>query len=264
MKKLKSAFQELVLDKIDRILEEIAESMEAHMYKLVAQQILLLLAAGVSVVGLLALVLGLLYAARKVIFAVVAPVLMVIVLVASYRANHPTTNVSTRPAVQHDTIELARVRAERVYPLLSQTAFLIFSELCRYLPGLIKPFSLSAVVPPVHYDITASFMTIFHFIIAKGDNDIPANTMQEILESLIGQHLRAQDLPLAIPAIYTSTDGITWPGLVVDGVYDIGQHYRVDLVICNEVAVTRLKARTISMLDGHIVTETTIQDTDFD
>lgn len=249
---------------ISSAFKEIAEAIAAKNRSRAVKKVVTLSAVGLGVVGFLALILALLYVGRKAIFSVVVPVAIIAVLIASYRANYPSASTPTGPVQQPGTIELARARAEKVYPLLTQTAFLLLSELCRYLPGLVKPFSLGAVVPPVHYDITASLLTVFHFVIAKGEDETAIPTIVEIVESLIGQHLQAQDLPLSVPAIYTSADGSTWPGLVVDGVYDIGQHYRVDLVICSEAAVTRLKARELSRLEGHTATGAIIQDEDFD
>lgn len=257
-------FMAAVLSSINGAFEEISAAIEAGDRPRVVKKAAILFAAGLGVVGFLALILALLYAGRQAILAVVVPIVIVVVLVKSYQLNHPSANTPPQPTQQPGTIELVRVRAEKVYPLLTQSAFLLLSELCRYLPGLVKPFSLGSVVPPVHYDITACLLAVYHFIIAKGENESAIPTITEILASLIAQHLHAQDLPLSIPAIYTSADGSTWPGLVVDGVYDIGQYYRVDLLICSEAAVTRLKAREVSMLDGYTATVATIQDEDFD
>lgn len=262
MKNLLTVIWGVTLGYIEGTLEEIAEAIAARDKPRAIKNIVTLLAVGLGVVGFLALILALLYAGREAIFAVVVPIGIVAVFIKSYQLNHPSK--PTGPIPQPGTIELARARAKKFYPLLTQTTFLLLSELCRYLPGLVKPFSLGAVVPPVHYDITASLLTIYHFIIAKGEDESAIPTITEILESLIAQHLQAQDLPLSIPAIYTSADGSTWPGLVVDGVYDIGQFYRIDLLICSEAAVTRLKARELSRLDGYTATAPTIQDEDFD
>lgn len=261
MKKFFTVVLGIVFGYVSSTFEEIAEAIEVDDKPAAIKKIVTLLVAVLGLVGFFALVIASLYAGREAIFAVAGPIVMLAVIAKSYALNHPTAN---GPVQQPGTIELARARAERVYPPLSQAAFLLLSELCRYLPGLVKPFSLGAVVPPVHYDITASLLTIFHFIIAKGEDEADIPTIVEILESLVGQHLQAQDLPLSIPAIYTATDGSTWPGLVVDRVYDIGQHYRVDLVICSDAAVARLKAREVSMLDGYTATGATIQDEDFD
>lgn len=257
-------FLTAILSSINGTFEEIFAAIADGDKPRAVKKAITLLAVGLGVVGFLTLILVLLYAGRKAIFAVAAPIAIVVVLVKSYQLNHPSTSTPIQSVQQPGTIELAGARAERAYPLLTQSAFLLLSELCRYLPGLVKPFSLGAIVPPVHYDITASLLTIYHFIIAKGENESAIPTITEILESLIAQHLQAQDLPLSIPAVYTSADGSIWPGLVVDGVYDIGQHYRVDLLICSEAAVTRLKAREVSMLNGYTATEATIQDEDFD
>lgn len=262
MKILLTVICRTVLGYIEAAFEEIAEAIKARDKPRAIKKTVILIGMGLGVIGSFALLLALLYASREAILAVIAPIGIVAVFVKSYQLNHPST--APQSVQQPGTIELASARAGRVYPPLTQTAFLLLSELCRYLPGLVKPFSLSAVVPPVHFDITASFLTIFHFIIAKGEDVTDPSTITEILESLIDQHLQAQDLPLSIPAIYTSSDGSTWPGLVVDGVYDIGQHYRVDLLICSEAAVTRLKARELSKLNGHTSTVVTIQDEDFD
>lgn len=262
MKTLLTVIWRTVLGYIEAAFEEIAEAIEARDKPRAIKKTVILIGMGLGVIGSFALLLALLYAGREAILAVIAPIGIVAVFVKSYQLNHPST--TPQSVQQPGTIELASARAGRVYPSLTQTAFLLLSEVCRYLPGLVKPFSLSAVVPPVHFDITASFLTIFHFIIAKGEDVTDPSTITEILESLINQHLQAQDLPLSIPAIYTSADGSTWPGLVVDGVYDIGQHYRVDLLICSEATVTRLKARELSRLGGHTAIGADIRDEDFD
>lgn len=161
-----------------------------------------------------------------------------------------------------ESVEEVRARAEKAYPLMKQTAYLLFTDLCCYLSGLVAPFSLAAVTVPVNFDITPSLATKFHFVIAKGQCDAPTVTVKEILDNLIFQHLQAQDLPISIPAIYTAADGSTWPGLVVDGVYDLGNQYRVDLVITNEAEVAALKAKGLSWSDND--TDTIPKDPDFD
>lgn len=162
------------------------------------------------------------------------------------------------------SIELVKARADNIYPLMAQSGFVLFTELCRYLPGLIRPFSLGAVEAPTHYSITASFVTVFHLIVSKGKDDTPASTVREILTSLIGQHLRAQDLPLTVPATYTNEAGETYPGLVCDGVYDCGQFLKIDLVITDEAETVRLKARDLSKLEGNDGTTRVPHDPDFD
>ena len=47
-------------------------------------------------------------------------------------------------------------------------------------------------------------------------------------------------------SVVTAADGSTWPGLVVDGIYDLGHQYRVDLVITNEAEVAALRAKGLS------------------
>lgn len=168
------------------------------------------------------------------------------------------------PVQAPEAIELTRARADSTYPLMAQSVFLLLTELCRYLPGLIRPFSLGAVEAPTHYSITASFVTIFHFTISKGQDDTPVSTVQEILTNLIDQHLRAQDLPLAVPATYTNQAGETYPGLVCDGIYDCGQFLKIDIAVTNEAETTRLKARSIANLDRYAVAASDVRDQDFD
>lgn len=189
----------------------------------------------------------LIYRFRRTIVALLAPVFMLALLIASFFENRKPFSI---PSVPLEDIETVRSRARATYPIMKQTAYLLFRDLCRYLPGLVAPFSMSAVTAPVNFDITASLVTLFHFVIAKGESDVTISTMKEILESLIDQRLRAQDLPLSVPAIYTAADGSTWPGLVVDGIFDLGQQFRIDLVLTNEAEVARLQARGVNSLDS--------------
>lgn len=107
-----------------------------------------------------------------------------------------------------------------------------------------------------------SLVTRFHFVVAKSQCDAPTGTVKEILDTVIYQRLQAQDLPISIPAVYVAADGTTWPGLVVDGVYDLGNQYRVDLVITNEAEVAALKAKGLSWSNDD--TDVTPHDPDFD
>lgn len=120
---------EVIFDFINSIFEDIAEALKAGDTPRAIKKAVNLLAAGLGLVGLLALILALLYAGRKAIIAVVGPIIMAIVLVKSYQLNHPSTPAES--VQQPGTVELARARAEKVYPLLTQTAFLLLSELCR-------------------------------------------------------------------------------------------------------------------------------------
>lgn len=174
----------------------------------------------------------------------IIPILIVwlILYYAGKKPQPPTILITHRP----DAIEEVRARAKRAYPLMMQTAYLLFTDLCRYLPGLVAPFSMSAVTAPVNFDITASLVAKFHFLLAKGQCSAPVSDVKDILDNIIFQRLRAQDLPISIPAIYTAADGSTWPGLVVDGIYDLGHQYRVDPVITNEAEVAALRAKGLS------------------
>lgn len=209
--------------------------------------ILNILLIAFSIIVVVGTPLLLIYRFRRTIIALLSPVLVLAVLIASFFDNRKTPGASSTPM---EDIETVRSRAKAAYPTMKQTAYLLFGDLRRYLPGLVAPFSISAVVAPVNFDITASLVTLFHFVIGKGETDVATITIKEILETLIDQRLRAQDLPLSVPAIYTAADGTTWPGLVVDGIYDIGQQYRVDLVITNEAEVARLQARGVNSLES--------------
>lgn len=185
-------------------------------------------------------------------------------LICYYARKKPEATAPPPPPPPKESVEQVRARAERTYPSMKQTAFLLFTDLHRYLSGLVPPFSPSSVTAPVNFDITASLVTQFHFLIAKGQCDAPVSTVKEILDNVIFQHLQAQDLPISIPPIYTASDGTTWPGLVVDGVYDMGNQYRVDFVITNEAEVTALKAKGLSWIDDGDDAAVTPHDPDFD
>ncbi len=149
------------------------------------------------------------------------------------------------------SIELAKERAEKTRQSLRQCMYIFTNELCKYFSGLIVPFSIQSVeYKAMPYTITADFITKFHFKVGKGDCIAPRSDVWEVLESIIEQHLCAGDLPMSIPAVYVSGQGDRWPGLVVDSVEDLGENYRVDLVITNEAEAARLKLREASKLDG--------------
>lgn len=205
----------------------------------------------------------LVYRFRRLILAIATPIIILAVLIASFYENYKKPKPSTQPLACL-SIDETRDSANRKYRSMAQCAFLLFTDLCRYLPGLVKPFSLASVEAPVHFDVTANMVTLFHFIIGRGDNDAPVSAIKEILESVIAQHLQAQDLPISVPAVYTSVDGSAWPGLVVDGVYDLGLTYRVDLAVTNEATVTRLKSRAASEFDVSAQNRQGPRDEDFD
>lgn len=73
---------------IGNILEEIAEAIEDGEYSYAVKKVFVLLATALSIIGFLVLLVALLYAGRKVIFAVVSPILIVALLMASYRVNY--------------------------------------------------------------------------------------------------------------------------------------------------------------------------------
>lgn len=240
-----------------------ANSWEDQNWRQFFQNIGLLIAILLIPIGATTFLLVAAYRWRKLLLALVTPPLLIALLIASYFENHKKEPVAPLPPLP-SSIEMVQANAKRAYRPMAQCAFLLLADLCRYLPGLIKPFSLAAVEAPVHFDITASMVTLYHFVIGKGENDAPVSAIGEILSSLISQHLQAQDLPVSVPAAYTGTDGSTWPGLVVDGVYDLGQFYRIDLAITNEAVISRLRARAASGPDGYDLGGQPVHDSDFD
>lgn len=166
-----------------------------------------------------------------------------------WREKHPKPKTDAELTPPKPPIDEMRARAERTYSTMQQTAYVIFTDACRYLSGLVAPLSLAAVTASVKFDILPSGVVIYYFTIGKGNCDAPVDTLREILEHIIDQRLRAKDLPLAVEPVYVSADGSTWPSLVVDGVHDLGSSYRVDLVITDEAEVARLKARGVASFD---------------
>lgn len=250
------------IQQVDKLATYATDAWENQDWRQFFKSILLMLLIMLTpAVGMAYLVLAA-YRWRNLLLALAMPPLVLAALIASYFENHKAAPSPQIPSLLD--IDTAQANARRTYRPMAQCAFLLLTELCRYLPGLVKPFSLASVEAPVHFDITASMVTLYHFVIGKGENDTPVSAIEEILNSIISQHLQAQDLPLSVPAAYTGVDGSTWPGLVVDGVYDLGQTYRIDLTITNEAVISRLRVRAASGPDGYNLGGPTLHDLDFD
>ena len=173
-----------------------------------------------------------------------------VVWLKKWRGKHKKEEIPPPPPPVK-SIEYAKDRAEKTRRPLSQCMYAFANELCQYFPGLIVPFSVQSVeYKAMPYTITADFITKFHFLVGKGNCIAPGSDVWKVLESIIEQHLCAGDLFMSIPAVYVSAEGDSWPGLVVDGVHDLGENYRVDLVITNEEEAACLKRREASKLDG--------------
>lgn len=153
---------------------------------------------------------------------------------------------SPPPEQPKETIQGAQIRAKAKHEEIADAVFLLLQELCGYLPGLRRPLSSAVILAKVPHTITANFAVIHHFVIGMGDNIVPVATIREIFEGLLRQHLHANDLPLAIAETYQASDGSTWPGLVLDGIYPLKTHYRIDLLIVGEPEVARLKAKNLA------------------
>lgn len=173
---------------------------------------------------------------------------------------------NTKPASPEkppETIQTTQARAKKYQAVITDAVFMLLQELCGYLPGLVRPHSPTSITAKVPFDITADFVIIYHFVIGMGDNIVPVDTIGEIFTRLINQHLRANDLPLAIAETYQASDGSAWPGLVLDGIYPLQTHYRIDLLITGEPEVARLKAKNLAQIDGQAGTAAP-HDPDFD
>lgn len=157
-----------------------------------------------------------------------------------------------KPEHPPETLASAQARAKANNEKLKDAVFMLLQELCGYLPGLTRPSSSAAITAKVPFDITADFVVIYHFVIGMGDNIVPVDTMGEIFTRLINQHLRVNNLPLAIAETYQASDGSTWPGLVLDGIYPLQTHYRIDLLITGEPEVARLKAKNLAQIGGQM------------
>jgi len=200
----------------------------------------------------------LIYRFRHAIIAMLLPIFLLASVIYS------CFDHQKKPKLQQPTtLDEVKDEAEEIYPMMNQAAFIIISELCGYLPGLVAPTSVASIRAQVRIDIRASMTAVYHFTVWKGTNGEEKSTIQEILETIISQHLQAQDLPLSVPEFYTAEDGSIWPGLVVDGIHDFNKQYQVDLVITNEAEVKRLKRKRNNHLSGS-VKGSTPHDPDFD
>ena len=126
------------------------------------------------------------------------------------------------------------------------------NELCKCFPGLIPPFSPESLeYKAMPYSIVNNCIIKHHFLVWKGGCTVPRKELWETLEGIIEQHLHAKDLPMALPEVYVSAEGDSWPGLVVDRVHDLGDKYQVDMVITNEAEAAALKERAASGADSN-------------
>lgn len=245
MKNLFSAIIELIAGVLENLLFEVGEGVRNRDVVRILSNALLLIAAFVFGTILFLIVLGLVW---KFWEWLIIPAILVAALVHYLKKDEEIAPPpQTKPL---ESVEIVRARAEKTYPIMEQTAYLLFGDVCQYLRGMMAPISLEAVRTAVKFDITASLVTKYHFVMFKGQCDAEVSTVKEIMETVIAQRLAAHNLPASVPALYVASDGSTWPGLVVDGVYDLGNQYRVDLVVTNEAEVTTLKAKGIARSAG--------------
>jgi len=120
MSKYFQRYKELL---IDRPLEEIAATLEQEGAKQALKKAVPLLAVGLAAVGLLVLALALLWVVLGAFWKFIVPVLIVVVLVASYHENHKSSGGSA--IIKEPTMEqyitvgnIVKMAAKRVAPLL--------------------------------------------------------------------------------------------------------------------------------------------------
>lgn len=106
---------------------------------------------------------------RRTIIAIFAPVFMLAVLIASFFENRKPSEVSSTPPGGYRDCPLqgkSRISNHEADCISS------FSRLVPVSSWLVALFSTSAVVAPVNFDFIASMVTLFHFVIAKGDAEV--------------------------------------------------------------------------------------------
>lgn len=159
------------------------------------------------------------------------------------------------------TIDEVITRAKQLYPIMEEVAYILLKDLSLCVQGLVVPTNLTTVKATNGIEVTPKLVTKFIFVIGKGTCISTSGEIKKVLDQILAQHLMAGDLPIAVDN-YISLEGSEWPGLVVDGVYDLGTHFRVDLVLTDEAEVAVLKDRNRSVArKGTIVMAT---DPDFD
>lgn len=168
------------------------------------------------------------------------------------------------PVPVKEPIAAVQTRAEKRREIMRQAAFVLFGELVKYLPGLTPPISLQSVEANPPYIINPNRTIIHNMKVMKGHCDADVDTILRLLETIIGDHIQAKDLPVAVIDEYTSSNGDKVPGLVVDGVYDMGDYYRVGLAITDDAEAAVYVERHTPKVSGVDMTNQAVTDEDFD
>lgn len=175
----------------------------------------------------------------------------------------PVDTPTPPPVPVKEPIAAVQARAENRREIMCQAAFVLFGELVKYLPGL-PSISLQSVEANPPYIINSNRTIIHYMKVMKGRCDADVDTILRLLETIIGDHIQAKDLPVAVVDVYTSSNGDKAPGLVVDGVYDMGDYYRVGLAITDDAEAAVYVERHTPKVSGVDMTDQAVTDEDFD
>lgn len=243
MKNFCTAIVELVGDMYDGLFYEVGEGINEKdpVRILVNGLLVLLLTVGLTLAALL--LLGL--AARF------WPLLIVPGIGIAVKVHYSKKDAEVKREPEPSISDLER-SAKLTRRPLRLCMYTFVNELCKCFPGLIPPFSPESLeYKAMPYSIVNNRIIKYHFLVWKGGCTVPRKELWETLEGIIEQHLHAKDLPMALPEVYVSAEGDSWPGLVVDRVHDLGDKYQVDMVITNEAEAAALKERAASGADSN-------------
>lgn len=193
-------------------------------------------------------------------------IIIIFYIVAAIIAATISTSEAVPPPVivpVKEPIAAVQARAENRREIMCQAALVLFGELVKYLPGL-PPISLQSVESNPPYIINPNRTIIHYMKVMKGHCDTDVNTILRLLETIIGDHIQAKDLPVAVVDEYTNSNGDKAPGLVVDGVYDMGDYYRVGLAITDDAEAAVYAKRHAPKASGVDMTNQAVTDEDFD
>lgn len=182
---------------------------------------------------------------------------IVVAFIAHFVKKAPAESLASTEA-----ITAVQERAEQQRKPMAQAAYVLLNELRIYLPGL-PPLALNSVEADPPYIISPARTIIHYMRVMKGNCVVDVDTIAELIETIIAHHLKAKDLPLAVVEEYTAVTGEKSPGLVVDGVHDMGNFYRIDLAIADDAEAVVYAKRHAPKTDGVNLTVQATKDEDF-
>jgi len=193
--------------------------------------LLLFLTDGAGVIALLVLIL---WKNRGFLIALITPVFLLALLIASFYENQKKPGASNKTS----TVSEVRTKAYEVYSELEGGMLRVLQKLCEYDSSFILPHNTSQIKKKPYFYITKNLAVIYHFIIYKNESGISVDGIESILNSVIAQHLEAYDFPVS--ETYQAEDGSIWPGLALAGIHLGGKetkYYRVDVCVMGEAEV---------------------------